>query len=206
MESNTQQKFLSKIEFITIKSLCEFAKKIGNVESDRIYQAYPYLIKFAQRETRHRDRESIIGLAHMAYGWMPTMVKCDLKKYNDNLWGKIIAGDITKAFLSTMTAITNNSIVGASKLLHFSNPQKYAIWDSRVYRSITKDEPNNSKVNDIEKYIIYITHLRLIAKDGKTLKNYLIEQKHIKRSTSMMRCMELVLFYYHDKGQKSKKR
>jgi hypothetical protein len=34
----------------------------------------------------------------------------------------------------TLAEIVNNSVVGASKLLHFVAPGRFAIWDSRVAR------------------------------------------------------------------------
>ncbi|NMC99405.1 MAG: hypothetical protein GYA62_06780 [Bacteroidales bacterium] len=195
MNKKARQKFLLKMNSIDIQCLLELATRIENIESDKTNKAYPYLIKCAQREAEHRDLEAIIGLAHMVYGWMPTMVECDWEKYNENIWDKIIEGDITEAFLSTIKAITNNSIVGASKLLHFCNPEKYAIWDSRVYKRITNETPYDSRVNDIEKYSIYMEHLRSIQENAVELKNYLIENKGIDLSASTMRCIEMVLFY-----------
>jgi len=39
--------------------------------------------------------------------------------------------------LDALKACINNSLVGASKLLHFINPEQYAIWDSKIFKYVT---------------------------------------------------------------------
>lgn len=49
-------------------------------------------------------------------------------------WNECIKSDcLEKAFVERVSWLTNNSVVGASKLLHFLNSQKYPIFDSKVY-------------------------------------------------------------------------
>lgn len=60
--------------------------------------------------------------------------------------------DITNAELDRLIKLVNNSLVGVSKLLHFARPDKFSIWDSRVYRYFYQEKPHNYRANDISKY------------------------------------------------------
>ena len=78
---------------------------------------------------------------HMVYGWMPTMLKLfssndGYKSTVDILNSVKHGGDINEDKLVSLTSVINHSLVGSSKLLHCLNPNKYAIWDSRVYKFI----------------------------------------------------------------------
>ena len=44
---------------------------------------------------------------------------------------------ITDDEILILKRLINNSLVGVSKLLHFINPNVYAIWDSRVCNFLT---------------------------------------------------------------------
>jgi len=88
--------------------------------------------------------------------------------------------------------------VGGSKFLHFINPNRYAIWDSRVYRSITGDQPHGYRVNKIENYIQYNDALKTIEADKsliKDFKNQLIKLKYCDNNATGLRVLELILFY-----------
>jgi hypothetical protein len=50
----------------------------------------------------------------------------------------------------------NNSLVGTSKLLHFVNPEKHPIWDSRVYRYLASERPDGSEMRAIGNYIRFL--------------------------------------------------
>lgn len=79
---------------------------------------------------------------------MPTIL--NLKKYeNDtdssevNLEDEVVlinkakkGESLDEKELDLLKRRINNSMVGLSKLLHFINPEQYAIWDSKIYRCI----------------------------------------------------------------------
>jgi hypothetical protein len=79
--------------------------------------------------------EHVIIGANFTYGWMPTMLRLrstDIAPSAAAL-NRAKAGErLTDTETQTLISLINNSIVGVSKLLHFVNPQQYAIWDSRV--------------------------------------------------------------------------
>jgi hypothetical protein len=92
-----------------------------------------------------RNQEDLIRLIQTVYAWMPTMItpfylaksikKVDFKQLfilaKKARSGKIFE-DEQKSLFKSLALITNNHMVGASKVLMILNPQKYPIFDSRV--------------------------------------------------------------------------
>lgn len=96
--------------------------------------AYPELLAFFKGPDRLTRHHVIVG-AHIAYGWMPTMLDFRSDAFddaarllNDTRAGRVLSDDEIRVLIG----IVNNSLVGASKVLHFVNPDLNPIWDSRV--------------------------------------------------------------------------
>ncbi len=103
---------------------------------------YPILVKwFASfRGNWTGDRVRLAGLA--VYGWMPTILRAEKKLHTesqiaaffddiaDRLNGE--AADFPKPCWNFL----NNSYVGTSKFLHFWSPTTFAIWDSRICKTL----------------------------------------------------------------------
>ena len=145
------------------------------------------------------DHKTFISIAHMVYGWMPTILECNFSSDdNYSMYIKNInSGDCSIEFLNIMKSKINNSIVGGSKFLHFINPEKYAIWDSKVYKSLFGKKGNNNSINNIKNYIQYNLHLRELCQKEEIYRIYsiLTEKKYIIERVSKMRALENVLFY-----------
>jgi hypothetical protein len=58
--------------------------------------------------------------------------------------------DLNKAELQSLKGMINNSIVGASKLLHLVAPTRYPIWDSRLYRFCHGKRGHAYEVNKVD--------------------------------------------------------
>ncbi len=92
-----------------------------------------------------RNREDLIRLIQTVYAWMPTMItpfylvndisEIDFKRLfnlsKKARSGKLVDGE-EKELFKNLALITNNHMVGASKVLMILNPEKYPIFDSRV--------------------------------------------------------------------------
>ena len=150
----------------------------------------------------------LIGGSSIIYSWMPTILNFskgsdDDEKANTHLKEcikalkfikKEIAGDFVKllnnpAFytkdkechINTLTSFINNSIVGTSKFLHFSFPEHFPIWDSRVERAtrfIKKDgkpelikdvKKNDYQTKKVDNYIAYCKAVYDVRKDTNFL-------------------------------------
>jgi len=162
--------------------------------------SYPHFIAFFEKfnNTNVKKEELLYQGANMVYGWMPTILDTQKKKVKvsavissiENLGNKINTED-----LELVSKFMNNSIVGASKLLHFIYPEKYPIWDSNICKVIT-GKSNYQKVQKITNYVNYYEAVHnLICKLPENLENFkmVIEEK-AKYKISDVRAAELILF------------
>jgi hypothetical protein len=102
-------------------------------------QSYKALIELGANVCGNGDGLDVLALAHAVYGWMPTI----LKNYELEVLATMPVARV-KAIKDIGCAIEllddwlpsrppiNNSWVGTSKMLHFLNPEVFAIWDRRV--------------------------------------------------------------------------
>jgi hypothetical protein len=120
-----------------------------------------------------------------------TVVILNRIKHDENKHSLTI-GDLTM-----LKNCINNSIVGASKLLHFINPSLYAIWDSRVSRYLSrkgypiKDSPNG-----------YFDYLHLVKETTNQNDYNLIHdkiQEQIKYPMTKFRTIELAMYLLGEK-------
>jgi hypothetical protein len=119
-------------------------------------KSYPAFIDFFKRNS-NLDELSLIQGAFMIYGWMPRIL--NISKHNlesDKILVAIdeLGHEVNLENLKIVTEFMNNSLVGASKLLHFKFPNKYPIWDSKTCHVLLGNS-TNSKIQKIENYIKY---------------------------------------------------
>lgn len=195
--------FLNKLQQYSKDTLLKIAKLIPDRRNDVILRHYNYLLEFANANMVKNNITKLIGLIHMCYGWMPTMYKkSDIFRYDDDnfvskIRKNIKEGSINKEFLDDLVKITNNSIVGGSKLLHFCNPEMYAIYDSKVFDSIVGNK-KSSGVNNIDYFISYTNKVREWKKDVhfiNELRNVLAKKFSEIAKYSDLRCIEICFYY-----------
>ncbi len=93
-----------------------------------------------------------------------------------------------------MKGLFNNSIVGTSKLLHFINPEVFAIWDSHVYRYLMEMEPYNYRIEDCELYLKYLDFCRLVAQRVEFDQVHKSICERVGQQMTKMRTAELVMY------------
>lgn len=216
--------FLELIEHLDFDHFKNIAKKLDKNEDEIYIRSYSCLLEFTEYVTgeSHLDmKTSIPALAHMVYGWMPTMLdQVDYKKVDSEISKDLINrvksdNNLSDKDISCIKAVTNNSIVGASKLLHFLNPKKYPIFDSRVVVGIARlakmytgiEEKDVEVLNivsptnlsqKIEWYKKYREKLQKIIDEKKDvfgeLKKKLRNEHYLIDNASDMRTLEVCLF------------
>lgn len=154
--------------------------KNNNLEINNSYKkSYDSLIKQGKKcsDERSKDRfDELVVLAHAAYGWMPTILEIgfefdgEKKKEIINAVNHLSSFDSSsfegdkffeKTFnsLKTIDIFTNNSFVGASKFLHFIYPERFAIFDSKIFDVLQNNQASNlfavQNVNDMRNFIGY---------------------------------------------------
>lgn len=183
---------------MTIEHLQKEADSMIIRASDRQYLlVYPEFIAYFQNIQKPLTKHDIIIGISFTYSWMPTILKnisgIDeniIRILNDAKKGK----NLGKNDLEALKKCFNNSLVGSSKLLHFVNPEVYAIWDSRVFRYLTKKEPYN-QVENADAYISYLSFCNFIINNPKfTILHDTIESKAGNKLTKM-RAIELLFFH-----------
>jgi hypothetical protein len=160
------------------------------------YISYTEFLKYfnvLKTITRHN---LIIGI-NFTYGWMPTIFNFRSEKFEDvlHILNKVKKGnDVNIDNLILLKGFFNNSLVGTTKILHFINPDKFAIYDSRVYRYLTNQEPNQSRIGNCRTYLDYLEFCAYLTKQKRfnSLKKK-IERK-VGYSMSDFRVVELIMY------------
>ena len=184
----------------------EFVQQcVNNIDPRNHYiQAYPSLLDSTKILYGEMEEKAIPVIAHLAYGWMPTIPKNINfgKETNRKILeaSKICSIDQSVNFIKSWhTPPVNNSWVGSSKVLHFINPEFFPIWDSKVAKHFTKG--NNKKLSDSDIrmksgfYADYVEFCKDIADSFQSIFNVqkAFENK-VKYSVTKFRAIEYVLF------------
>lgn len=167
-------------------------------QEDIYVEMYEYYINFFKAKEVITESDVVIGIG-FTYSWMPTILK-RLNLSNIDQVTKILNNvkqsiEISDDDLLLLKEFSNNSLVGASKLLHFINPEKYAIWDSRVFKFLNNNEAAHKyKLEKVHVYRQYLSYLSNLKTSG-TLDNIVATLKaKIGYPISDYRALELLFF------------
>ena len=188
----------------------------SRMKADPYSVAYGSLLPHFDKLSAVTWDDAVVGL-HIVYGWMPTIprlagiMQWDQKRKTllaATLTGAITGKGPTDAELGGLMAFSNNSMIGASKILHFLNPSRLPIWDSRVAKSFfNRPKVYDQQVNKVEKWKSY----------QATLIGWLSDQRVTSRCSELkrlaghlagvtdLRLVELVLFHKTASKRKAKK-
>jgi len=162
--------------------------------------SYPYILAHFQGIKVFSEREFVCA-AHIVYGWMPTVLNLNpdrtpigLRQGAEVLTEAKNKGRLRDDDIELLAKLVNHSLVGASKLLHFTAPSAFAIWDSKIYSFIFEQPAHNYRVNQLHKYREYMLRLKQIS--SRTGFEAFHESVKIKvgYEVSAMRAIELVMF------------
>ncbi len=190
----------------SIKKLPEqFLYDAKNIEFSEAtyYVSYPEFIEYFKGIEKLSRHNLIIGI-NFTYGWMPTILNfksLELEKPLEilNNAKKGIVPDVNE--LSILKRTFNNSLVGSSKLLHFVNPEKFAILDSRVWYYLTRSSiPNDEKISTA--YLEYLSYCEFLANQQEYNSIHESIERKIEQKMSKLRSVELVMY---TKGEKPKR-
>jgi hypothetical protein len=102
-------------------------------------------------------------LSTMVYGWMPRIIRIDPAHSPDAVEAMALAITATPASFAHVPIqhISDclHSVVGASKLLHFINPDVFPIWDSKIEGFRARPR---SDVTSAEQYLYYVREVHQI--------------------------------------------
>lgn len=175
-------------------------EKTTVIPKDNSYIAsYPCLLNyFAEKETL--SKQDVVCGAHMIYGWMPTILELHPTGLFDFSTAAALLNkaksdvQINDTEIEKLARLINNSLVGASKLLHFVAPHKFAIWDSKIFQFVFNEKPYQYRMSKIGNYLHYLTELKSLQNDARFDKFYESVNDKIGYNVSPLRALELVMF------------
>ena len=150
---------------------------------------YDILLEYFECLMKQRDKKKwLIGGTSLAYSWMPKILEfrvghdignekralsslCEIHKHKDKYFDQ--DDEIIIKQLKPLKDFVNNAIVGPSKLLHFSYPTVFPIWDSLVKKAFSKETKTRKRTKttdrEIRHYIEYARSVHEICADYKDL-------------------------------------
>ena len=165
-------------------------------------RSYPALLRILQPQAQSADPDVFVVIAHAVYGWMPTVLTMHGSEDQLGLaaWWLREAGQrrLAASELEDVARAINHSVVGASKALHFANPELYPIWDSKVYRFLhqgtPQEAPHQNRVNNVGAYLDYQSRMLELTHhpEAGSLRAHVSAQCGYEVST--VRAMEMVMF------------
>lgn len=182
-----------------LKRVFSFEAQISNPIENFYIESYQHMVAYFENVSELKVGNVVAG-AHMIYGWMPTIVRLDKGR---NGAGKAVAilqtvkegGEVlSEDDLSVLKQYINNSIIGTSKMLHFIDPEKYPIWDSKMYEFMYDKSPSNYQVNNVRTYLAYRSALLEMTKHSNFPKFHESVNTKIGYPVSELRALELVMF------------
>lgn len=194
------------IELI-IDSLEHNLNNIDKFDNTYYFDSYFEFLKYFENKTEITYHDLVIS-SHFTYGWMPTIINLDKNFTEDTriILNKILDNyEINNDEYLTLVKCINNSIVGVSKLLHFIQPKKYPIFDSRIKNYFKTNnllhsvyKHTTTKEKDIFQYQIFRSLcMEIICNDRfKRLQENTISKLGINKELTPMRLLENLFFYF----------
>ena len=173
----------------------KYPEAIRCIDANEQYlRTYPELLRSTAILAKEMGEDALPAIAHMAYGWMPTI----LKKFSDSQPGIVGTATGCRSFEEASGLIQslddspiNNSWVGMSKVLHFMNPEFFPIWDSRVAKQF---DLKISQVNKKNHFIEYLTFVEEHRNNDAVKKVQEAFVKEVGYSVTDVRACEFILF------------
>ncbi|MGI6319697.1 MAG: hypothetical protein ACOXZK_01730 [Bacteroidales bacterium] len=180
------------------------------VDKQTYDKSYPEFLKYFSDIKTITEHNLVIGI-NFTYGWMPTIF--DFRSENiDKSIDKAIEilnnaknGIIPKVTeFETLKSLFNNSLVGTTKLLHFINPEIFAIWDSRVYYYLTGEKAYNHRIGNCESYLSFLTFCKYLTEFDEYEKLHNLICKKLGYTMTKFRTVEMIMYLNGGKAQKNK--
>lgn len=163
-------------------------------------RSYPHILASLASCHVLTEQDFICG-AHMVYGWMPTVLEIHASESLGVLDGVSLLhkartqGQLSCSEIQQLAQLVNRSVVGASKLLHFINPEAFAIWDSRIYCFTNPGKkPHQNRVNNAEAYGRYLMLLQQLRQDERFPVFHASINQKMGYPVSALRALEVVMF------------
>ena len=185
-----------------ISKLIQEAESLEIGKEKEYFTSYQEFINYFKAIQGSISRHHVVIGISFTYSWMPTILEIATDHLDEatEILNKAKSGSsLGKPELEILKKCFNNSLVGSSKLLHFIDPERFPIWDSRVCRYLMGRKPHSYLVEDVDHYLAYLAYCeQLIKSDGIDELQKRVKEK-VGPEVSKMRTIELIFFL---KGQR----
>lgn len=188
-------------DFVSPKIFFDDGPKFKKDEKQTYDISYPEFLKYFENIQEINKHHLVIGI-NFTYGWMPTILDFRSNEFEDavQVLNKVKKGTIPSIReIETLKSLFNNSLVGTSKLLHFIRPDKFAIWDSRVYRYLTGREPYVKNIGDPAGYLSYLAFCGHLTSFPEFENIHRIVCREIGYEMTKFRTAELIMYQNGEK-------
>ncbi len=180
-----------------------FDREIDERKQDSYILSYRDMLGYFKDIGKLTSKDVVVG-AHMVYGWMPTIVHLNKDGSDPSEILHILQSvkddkaDLSEDQLITIKRYINNSVVGASKLLHFISPDSYPIWDSKIFQFTHGRMPHQYQVNNPGTYLKYREKMLALEQHSKFPEFHASVNSKLKYEVSGLRALELIMFLKRD--------
>lgn len=177
----------------------------ARVSAELYSDPYPCLVEHFKSFKFRQWSDALVAL-YLVYGWMPTIPNSkgepriqttdEKEEILRILRGARDGTEIETSAIARLMLFTNNSVIGASKMLHFINPELYPMWDKNVAKAFLWRTVTSVTVNNRGRWDDYREALSAWAKDAEvqSLCEELRTLGDNLQTVSRLRLLELVLF------------
>lgn len=191
-----KMKLSDKSNHEIIEQLTKIANNIDS-SKENYFQSYTYFLNYFKNLDSINLENILIGIS-FTYSWMPTILKSIRLENPENVIAILndvkIGKQINEEQLFILKKSFNNSLVGTSKLLHFINPNQYAIWDSRVFRFLNNEKPHKYKLEKPKTYIEYLNFIENLKSEKIFNTFYDLMKQKVGYEITEYRALELAFF------------
>jgi hypothetical protein len=184
------------MDYVRSVEILSRAHLLDNVNPEHSYhKSYFHFINYFAGRNEITEQDLVIG-SNFTYGWMPTILNFKSDDFDlavAALNRAKATARISNADLMVLKGLINNSLVGVSKLLHFINPQVYAIWDSRVCNFLT-GKSHKQKVEKIELFWSYLDLCERVVQNPEFEQIHRSFANRLGYAISPMRIPEQIMF------------
>jgi hypothetical protein len=169
-------------------------------------ESYETFTNYFKNKKRLGRRDIIFGIA-MAYSWMQTMPRIpEITQTEVSLVNNLVKKFDENKF-KELTMVVNNSLVGTSKLLHFSAPDKYPLWDKNVCNAFSLKKNYNYKVEKPTHYFGYKKYCEDLIDNEEKFEEIRkqVEKKYEKDRIKNYSKFRIVDMYMWNKGKTNTK-
>ncbi|MFT5777999.1 MAG: hypothetical protein ACI837_000947 [Crocinitomicaceae bacterium] len=168
--------------------------------------SYPHFVQFFKEKTPIKLQDLVLG-ANFVYGWMPTVFVWKNNNFDRvlELLNKVKEQDVllTKEEFIEVQSLINKSVVGTSKILHFTNPSIYPIWDSKINVFLGGLKKKTNVVDHYFDYLKIFQNLKIESESPKIAKGI---ASQVGYEISFARAFEIILFLSDPETLKASKK